>query len=218
MLSEANIELTRAADAVHSILNAGSFVCTYNLQGDIFLGIKYSEAMRKLFGYSNSDEFPDQWESWMNCIVPEDRSYVENSYLNAVKDFTGKTLYDVTYRARQKDGTIRWQRAAAYVLRRADGSPIARYGLVMDIDEQKKAADKIDEALTQARLASAAKTSFLARMSHDIRTPMNGILGLIEINEAHADEIDFTTRNRAKAKVAANSTIARSRYIDRKKM
>ena len=204
VLSGENIELTRAADAVHSILNAGSFVCTYNLQGDLFLGIKYSEAMRKLYGYASEKEFPDVWNSWMDCIVDEDRSYVENSYLNAVKDFTGRTLYDVTYRARQKDGTIRWQRAAAYVLRRADGSPITGYGLVMDIDEQKKAADKIDESLTQARLANAAKTSFLARMSHDIRTPMNGILGLIEINEAHAQEIEFTRRNRAKAKVAAN--------------
>ena len=204
VLSGENIELTRAADAVHAILNAGSFVCTYNLQGDRFLGIKYSEALRKLYGYSDETEFPDVWESWMDCIVPEDRSYVENSYLTAVKDYTGRTLYDVTYRARQKNGTIRWQRAAAYVLRRADGSPITGYGLVMDIDEQKKAADKIDESLTQARLANAAKTSFLARMSHDIRTPMNGILGLIEINEAHATEIEFTRRNRAKAKVAAN--------------
>lgn len=42
--------------------------------------------------------------------------------------------------------------------------------MVMDIDEQKRAADLIDAALTQARLANAAKTSFLARMSHDIRS------------------------------------------------
>ena len=204
VLSEENGELIRAADAVHSILNAGSFVCTYNLQGNMMLGIKYSEAMRKLYGFTDESEFPDLWSSWMDCIVPEDRSYVENSYLAAVRDYTGSTLYDVTYRARQKDGTIRWQRAAASVLRRVDGSPITGYGLVMDIDEQKKAADKIDEALTQARLANAAKTSFLARMSHDIRTPMNGILGIIEINQAHAEDMEFTSRNRAKAKVAAN--------------
>ncbi len=204
VLSEENVELTRAADAVHSILNAGSFVCTYNLQGNMMLGIEYSDAMRKLYGYSGENEFPDVWDSWMNCVVPEDRDYVENSYFAAVKDYTGQTLYDVTYRARQKDGTVRWQRAAASVLRRFDGSPVTGFGLVMDIDEQKKAADKVDEALTQARLANAAKTSFLARMSHDIRTPMNGILGLIEINQAHAEDIDFTVRNRAKAKVAAN--------------
>lgn len=74
----------------------------------------------------------------------------------------------------------------------------------MDIDEQKRAADMIDAALTQARLANAAKTSFLARMSHDRRTPMNGILGLIEINQAHADDLEFTARNRGRAKVAAN--------------
>lgn len=74
----------------------------------------------------------------------------------------------------------------------------------MDIDEQKRAADMIDAALTQARLANAAKTSFLARMSHDIRTPMNGILGLIGINQAHADDLEFTARNRGRAKVAAN--------------
>lgn len=55
-----------------------------------------------------------------------------------------------------------------------------------------------------ACLANAAKTSFLARMSHDIRTPMNGILGIIEINQAHAEDTEFTSRNREKAKVAAN--------------
>lgn len=146
VLSEENVELTRAADAVHSILNAGSFVCTYNLQGNTMVGIKYSEAMRKLYGFSSEREFPDVWDSWVNCIVPEDRSYVENSFLTAVKDHTGSTLYDVTYRARQKDGTIRWQRAAASVLRKADGSPIAGYGLVMDIDEQKKAASTCRKA------------------------------------------------------------------------
>ena len=204
VLSVENIELTRAADAVHSVLHAGSFVCTYSLYGSAMIGIKYSDALRKLYGYADEKEFPDFWESWMDCVVPEDRDYVENSYINAVQDYTGQTLYDVTYRARQKDGTIRWQRAAASVLRRADGSPITGYGLVMDIDEQKKAADKIDTALTQARLANAAKTSFLARMSHDIRTPMNGILGLIEINQTHAEDLEFTMRNREKAKVAAN--------------
>lgn len=109
VLSEENGELTRAADAVHFILNAGSLVCTYDLQGNSMLGVKYSEAMRKLYGYSSESEFPDR-DSWMDCTLPEDRSYVENSCFAAVKDYTAQTLYNATYRARQKNGAIRWQR------------------------------------------------------------------------------------------------------------
>ena len=80
--------------------------------------------------------------------------------------------------------------------------------MITDIDEQKKASDRLEEAVEQARRANEAKTSFLARMSHDIRTPMNGIIGLININEKHADDIAFTTENRKKAKVAADHLLS----------
>ncbi len=52
--------------------------------------------------------------------------------------------------------------------------------------------------------ASNAKTEFLNRMSHDIRTPLNGILGLIEIDDNHPNNYELLTENRNKAKVAAN--------------
>ncbi len=52
--------------------------------------------------------------------------------------------------------------------------------------------------------ANYAKTDFLNRMSHDIRTPLNGILGLIEIDSKHPTDYELLNRNREKAKVAAN--------------
>ncbi len=54
------------------------------------------------------------------------------------------------------------------------------------------------------REANNAKTEFLNRMSHDIRTPLNGILGLIEIDANHPDDYELLNENREKAKVAAN--------------
>ena len=60
----------------------------------------------------------------------------------------------------------------------------------------------MEKALEQTRRANAAKTSFLARMSHDIRTPMNGIMGLININDKHAEDMEFTAKSRKKARVA----------------
>lgn len=207
-LTAENTELNHAIDAVHSILNSGSYLCTYDSEGKELLSIKYSTALRKLYGYEGEGDFPDVWDSWINCVHPEDREYVEKSYFEALEDHSGNTSYDVTYRSRRKDGEIRWQRVAGYVIRQENGVPITCYGLVMDIDEQKKASDKIEDALYRAKLANEAKTSFLARMSHDIRTPLNGIQGLIEINEKHSRDIEFTTRNRKKAKVAADHLLA----------
>lgn len=60
----------------------------------------------------------------------------------------------------------------------------------------------------KANTANAAKTAFLTRMSHDIRTTLNGILGLIEIEELKDGDIQATRESRAKARVAANHLLS----------
>lgn len=208
LLANENVELQRARDAVYTMVKAGSYLCTYAEDGETLLSIKFSDALRNLYGYSDEKDAPNTWDMWLRGAHPEDREQIKNSFLAALKDRTGKTDYSVTYRAVKKDGTIRWYRANGHVIRRKDGTAEYFYGLIADVDEQKKASDMLEKALEQARLANEAKTSFLARMSHDIRTPMNGIMGLIEINEKHADDIAFTTRNRKKAKVAADHLLS----------
>ncbi len=69
-------------------------------------------------------------------------------------------------------------------------------------------AEKIKRSADAERAANAAKTGFLARMSHDIRTPLNGIIGLLKINEAHADDRALIESNRKKMLVAANHLLA----------
>lgn len=59
-----------------------------------------------------------------------------------------------------------------------------------------------------ADAANAAKTAFLTRMSHDIRTPLNGILGLIEIEELKEGDMQVARESRAKARVAANHLLS----------
>lgn len=60
----------------------------------------------------------------------------------------------------------------------------------------------------KADAANAAKTAFLTRMSHDIRTPLNGILGLIDIEELKEGDIQVARESRAKARVAANHLLS----------
>lgn len=64
------------------------------------------------------------------------------------------------------------------------------------------------EARQKADAANAAKTAFLTRMSHDIRTPLNGILGLIEIEELKEGDMQVARESRAKARVAANHLLS----------
>ena len=68
--------------------------------------------------------------------------------------------------------------------------------------------EQLSRAVEQADRANAAKTSFLSRMTHDIRTPLNGIIGLLEIDAAHPDDTALVNANREKMRVAANHLLA----------
>lgn len=64
------------------------------------------------------------------------------------------------------------------------------------------------KAQREAQAASSAKTAFLSRMSHDIRTPLNGIIGILGVNEAHAEDAEYVSQNRKKARVAADHLLS----------
>ena len=73
--------------------------------------------------------------------------------------------------------------------------------------EQEKDEKYKAELLTAAKKAEAAneaKTEFLQRMSHDIRTPINGICGLVNMADHYADDTEKQTEYRTKVKEASN--------------
>ena len=69
-------------------------------------------------------------------------------------------------------------------------------------DEKYKAELLI--AAKKAEAANKAKTEFLQRMSHDIRTPINGICGMVNMAEHYADDMEKQTEYRIKVKEASN--------------
>ena len=69
-------------------------------------------------------------------------------------------------------------------------------------DEKYKA--ELLSAAKKAEAANEAKTEFLQRMSHDIRTPINGICGVVNMADHYADDMEKQTEYRTKIKEASN--------------
>lgn len=83
--------------------------------------------------------------------------------------------------------------AAVMVRRRAE-----RRRLTDLLRQERDYGDKLAQAAREASSANSAKTEFLRRMSHDLRTPINGIRGMVEVGDAHADDLNKQTECRSK--------------------
>ncbi len=67
------------------------------------------------------------------------------------------------------------------VLRDSEGKVTGSVGIMQDITEQKRFQEMLVQAKLSAEEANSAKSLFLANMSHEVRTPMNTIMGMIDL-------------------------------------
>ena len=85
-----------------------------------------------------------------------------------------------------------------------------RNSLIRQAKEQEKEKMHQEELLRAAKKAEAAniaKTEFLQRMSHDIRTPINGIIGMVEVGDHYSKDIEKQADCREKIRYASNTLL-----------
>lgn len=99
----------------------------------------------------------------------------------------------VSYRFISPDGSLVWLEAHIILLQRGRKKMVNF--LLREVTGQKKMEEMaavqgraLEKALADARQANEAKSLFLSRMSHDIRTPMNGIIGMTAIAAASLED------------------------------
>lgn len=74
-------------------------------------------------------------------------------------------------------------------------------------EKEKVHQEELLKAAKKAEAANVAKTEFLQRMSHDIRTPINGIIGMVEVGDHYSDNIEKQADCREKIKGASNTLL-----------
>lgn len=84
-------------------------------------------------------------------------------------------------RVLKKDGTLLDVDLSVNVLKDSNDNIIGSVGIMQDITEQKRVQQMLVKAKIAAEEASSSKSLFLANMSHEVRTPMNTILGLVDL-------------------------------------
>jgi len=141
----------------------------------------WSDELRHMLGYEDENDFPNVLSSWSDCIYPDDKERILDSFEKHIMDFTGKTPYDFECRLIKKDGEVAYFRDCGETIRDADGRPIRIAGALIDVNETRSLIREIENRRKEAEDANKAKSTFLSTMSHEIRTPMNAILGITDI-------------------------------------
>ena len=115
-----------------------------------------------------------------------------SSQENLRLELTNKKIYYVNYRA-LIDGETRYYQmktVRAGIWDRQKGVVAGFRSVDEETRNELEKKNLLESALMQAKRASRAKSAFLSNMSHDIRTPMNGIIGFTSLALSHIDRND----------------------------
>ena len=127
-----------------------------------------------------------------NFVAPSDRERLEKELTleNIIANTTSKKVFGVVFKRVVGDKECYYRIEFAQVQ-----LPNGKTGIVAgfkDVDEDVRKEQEIQQvlrdAIDTANATSKAKSDFLSSMSHDIRTPMNGIIGMTAIATAHLDD------------------------------
>ncbi|MCL2077550.1 MAG: transporter substrate-binding domain-containing protein [Oscillospiraceae bacterium] len=149
----------------------------------------WSQEFRQMLGFKDESDFPNVLSSWSERLHPDDKDRTLECFKKHLLDKTGKTLYDVEYKLKKKNGKYAYFRASGETIRDDNGNAVRVAGALMDITETKNMLLETEKQRIQAEAASKAKGDFLSIMSHEMRTPMNAIIGMTVIGKK-AGEIE----------------------------
>ncbi|HEY9880140.1 MAG TPA: PAS domain S-box protein [Leptolyngbyaceae cyanobacterium] len=147
--------------------------------------------------------------NWLSIIHPDDLAMTRDLWLTAVR--TGQ-FYEVEYRFRAQDGSYRWFLGQGIPLKDEQGRIRQWFGTCTDIEPQKqieqtrlRLLEREQAAREQAEHANRIKDEFLAVLSHELRSPLNPILGWARLLQN--SKLDAERQREALATIERNAKL-----------
>ena len=184
---------------IHHLMKTSSWFLDFDKSGKV-KEANWSDEIRNLLGYNSEDDI-NVATLWTESLHPEDKAMALDAF---AKGLQGDD-YRIEARLRYKDGSYHWFLCTGSLNTDNEGKPASYQGIIQNIDDEiykrelieerlkaitdlEKSQSELKEALFAAQEANMAKTTFLSNISHDIRTPMNAIIGFTQLAKERIDD------------------------------
>lgn len=167
-----------------------------------------SERWKTMLGYTNEEISSDDVHLWRKLVHPKDLRIALSAFQRHQTE--GTERFDKVLRFKKKDGEYIFIRSRALIIEDENGEPTRIVGTHTDISAAKQSEIALEKAKEKAEQADKAKSEFLGMISHEMRTPLNGIFGMANLlmsSELNSEQKEYL-------KDLSDSTEILSRLID----
>ena len=172
---------------------------------------RISEDLRAIIGREAENEmnFSKKLDLLSKFILPEDReNFIANTRRELIlESFETGTTHTVDFRLIKDETAFLYYQIRFIPLEDDTGDTIGMISCMRNIDFEIRREfgirQQLEDAKIAAEAANQAKSTFLFNMSHDIRTPMNAIIGFTEIAEKHIDDKERVIESLGKVRMSS---------------
>ncbi|WP_308686941.1 ATP-binding protein [uncultured Treponema sp.] len=212
-----NIALKSEKSILTALCQDYAFVCLCDLQTGTLSSVKQSDVQSDLFLHPleqlteipYSKQLSDYWENWI--VKDSSPDFLEKLSSSSLMEYlSNHEQFSYRYRIKPNSTGMEHLEVKVVHLKELEGFKVVMGFHFIDeiLTEEERQRKLLEETARQARQANEAKTNFLRRMSHDIRTPLNGIIGLLKIDGAHFDNLPLIKKNHERMETSANHLLS----------
>ncbi len=203
---EFKLETKRDIEEILEVSRTG--IWTIELEDGCEPRMYAGRAMRMLLGIEEDITPEECYKRWFDNIEAEYVDMVQEAVQEILRTGRAEVMYPWNH---PTQGKI-YIRCGGVHDENFEKAGVCLKGYHQDITETMVTRQKQDkaimEALNEAKRANQAKSEFLSHMSHDIRTPINGILGMLTISEKNQDDLERQKECRKKIRISAEHLLS----------
>jgi PAS domain S-box-containing protein len=159
-----NLMIAAVKDYAIFLLSPEGFIQSWNAGAERIKGYSADEVIGKHFSIFYTQE-------------AKDRKHPEYELEQAIKN---GSYEEEGWRVRKDGGQI-WASVTITTVRRSNGTLKGFVKVTRDLTERKRYESELEQARDEAILANALKSKFIANITHEIRTPLSGVVGLSQL-------------------------------------